>query len=382
MNNFYKIIHTSSRTLWGNREQRILCESLWMKKNGHQVSITAPGDSPLFKKAKKSGLMVYPISFKPLAGIGEYSRLKQIFTEEQPFVVNAHGKGDAKLALKAAQATDVPCRIMSRHNGKRVKNTWSNKKIYKTRPHYIFTTSKASKSHLRQTFVLSDMQIFSFPDGIIIPDTDIYIDQTKRTAGRQRIAHTLGLEPDARFIGVFGRTSPQNKELLRILAAKLDRHYPSHHLVILDTIKSYNTQDEKCSSRLHMLRETEEKNICYEALDCCIYLPDYQNFYQGVPFEATMAMACFCPVIGPDTPGIRDILIDNKTGKVFNPEQPESLPKVISWILNSPPDLLTLIRTARARIERRHTMDAIGRDILRIYRLRQIKLDRRFQMIS
>ena len=95
-----------------------------------------------------------------------------------------------------------------------------------------------------------------------------------------------------------------------------------------------------------------------------------------------MAMACFCPVIGPDAPGIKEILIDNKTGKVFNPKKPESLPTIICWLLNTPPDLLTLIRTARARVEKYHTMDAVGRDILRIYRLRQIKLDRKFQMIS
>ena len=162
MKTFYKIIHTSSRILWGNREKRILLESLWMKKNGHQVAIVAPGDSPLFKKAKKNGLMVYPMSFKALAGIGEYARLKQIFAGEQPFVVNAHGKGDAKLALKAAQTTGVPCRIMSRHNGIRVKNTWPNKKIYKTRCHYVFTTSKDSTAHLKQTFSLSDHADFLY----------------------------------------------------------------------------------------------------------------------------------------------------------------------------------------------------------------------------
>nr|WP_319395067.1 glycosyltransferase family 4 protein [uncultured Desulfobacter sp.] len=382
MNNFYKIIHTSSRPLWGNREQRILCESLWMEKNGHQVVIIAPGDSPLFKKAKKTGLMVYPISFKALAGIGEYGRLKQIFTGEQPFVVNAHGKGDAKLALKAAQATGVPCRIMSRHNGRRVKNTWSNKKIYKTRSHYVFTTSKESKSHLRQTFALSDLQIFSFPDGIIMPDTDIYIDRAKRSAGRQMLADTLGLEPDTRFIGVFGTINAQNKQLLRTTVAQLDGHFPSHHLVMFDAPSPQDTLDETLSSRVHMLQVTEETKASYQALDCCIYLPDYHNFYQGVPFEVTMAMACFCPVIGPDAPGIKEILIDNKTGKIFNPKQPESLQKIINWILNTPPDLLTLIRTARTRVEKHHTMDAVGRDILRIYRLRQIKLDRRFQMTS
>ena len=139
-----------------------------------------------------------PMSFNTLAGIGEYSRLKQIFAGEQPFVVNAHGKGDAKLALKAAQTTGVPCRIMSRHNGVQVKNTWPNKKIYKTRCHYVFTTSNDTTAHLKQTFSLSDMQIFSIPDGITVPDAAP--NNTTKKAIRQKLANILGLKTDARFI--------------------------------------------------------------------------------------------------------------------------------------------------------------------------------------
>ena len=381
MNKFYKIIHTSGRILWGNREKRILCESLWMKKNGHQVVIVAPGDSPLFKKAKQNGLMVYPMSFKSLAGIGEYGRLKQIFASEQPFVVNAHGKGDAKLALKAAHTTGVPCRIMSRHSGDRVKKTWANKKIYKTRCHYIFTTSKDSTKHLKQIFSLSDMQIFSIPDGIIMPDVAIPPNRTTQTTTRQKLANILGLETDARFIGIFGETAPQSKQQLCKTADQLSRHFPSHHLVIAGIPENQDTMDEKRTSRVHMLPLTEKKEAFYQALDCYLYLPNSQEFYQGAPLEVIRAMACFCPVIGPDAPGIRDILIENKTGRVFDPRQSESLPKIIQWTLDTPQAILTLTRAAQARVEKHYTMDAMGRDILRIYRLRQIKIDRKFQTI-
>ena len=383
MKTFYKIIHTSSRILWGNREKRVLLESLWMKNNGHQVAIVAPGDSPLFKKAKKNGLMVYPMSFKALAGIGEYGRLKQIFAGEQPFVVNAHGKGDAKLALKAAQSTGVPCRIMSRHNGVRVKNTWPNKKIYTTRCHYVFTTSKDSTAHLKQTFSLTDMQIFSIPDGIVMPDITGSSTRTTKTAVRQKLANTLGVETDARFIGVFGKIDPQNKQQLCKIAGRLSLHLPSHHLVIAGIPENQDTMDAKPDPRVHILPLTEEKkNAYYQALDCCIYFPNTRHFYQGVPLEITRAMACFCPVIGPDTPGIRDILIDNKTGRVFDPRQSESLTKIIRWTLNTPQAVQALTQAARALVEKHYTMDAMGRNILRIYQLRRIKINRRLQITS
>ena len=381
MKTFYKIIHTSSRTLWGNREKRILWESLWMKENGHQVAIVAPGDSPLFAKAKQNGLTVYPMSFKSLARIGEYGRLKQIFDLEQPFVVNAHGKGDAKLALKAAQIMGVPCRIMSRHNGERVKGTWPNKKIYKTGCHYVFTNSKDTKANLKQTFALSDMHIFAIPDGIAVPDAAP--NNATQTEARQELAHCLGLETDARFIGIFGKTEPKSIAQLCKTADQLGRRFPYHHLVIAGSSENQAPVNEKIYPHVHMLPQTKENNgRLYPALDCCIYFPDTQNFYPGVPMEVTEAMASFCPVIGPDTPGIRDILIDNHTGRVFDPQQSQSLLKIISWTLGSPQAVQTLTQAARSLVEQHYTMDAMGKHILRIYRLRLIKISRNFQITS
>lgn len=380
METFYKIIHTSSRILWGNREKRILCESLWMKENGHQVAIVTPGGSPLFEKAKQNAVKVYPMSFKALARIGEYGWLKQIFAAEQPFVVNAHGKGDAKLALKAAQSTGVPCRIISRHNGERVKSTWPNKKIYKARPHYVFTTSEATKAHLKESFSLSGMQIFSIPDGIAMPEA--VPDHTAKNRARLMLANTLGLEIDARFIGVFGKITLKNIRQLWKTADQLSRYSPFHHLVIdglpenqANEVESLNKKE---APKLHMLAMREKKDAFYQALDCCIYFPNPRNFYQGVPLEITRAMAFLCPVIAPDTHGIRDILIDGKTGRGFDPKQPESLLEIIRWTLNTPQAVLTLTQAARTLVGKRYTLDAMGKDIFRIYRLRQVKIDQQF----
>ncbi|MCG8553373.1 MAG: glycosyltransferase family 4 protein [Desulfobacterales bacterium] len=272
---------------------------------------------------------------------------------------------------------------MSRHNGKRVKNTWANKKIYKSRCHYIFTTSKDSKNHLKQTFALSDMQIFSIPDGTIMPDTDVFPNNTAQTAARQKLAKALGLGTDARFIGVFDKTAPQSKQQLCTVSEQLRRQFPSHYLVVAGIHKDRNTMCEPLTPRVHLLPQRQEKNAFYQALDCCVYFPDSRNFYQGVPLEVTRAMACFCPVIGPDAPGIRDILIDQKTGGVFDPKQPESLSRRIQWTLTTPRVIRTQTQEARAMVEQHYTMDAMGRDIMRIYRLRQIKVDRsKLQMIS
>ena len=224
------------------------------------------------------------------------------------------------------------------------------------------------------------MQIFSIPDGITVPDAAP--NNTTKTAIRQKLANILGLKTDARFIGVFGKIDPKSKQQLCKTASQLSPHLPSHHLVITGIPKNKDTMDEKLPSRVHMLPRIKENNAYYQALDCCIYFPNTQHFYQGVPWEMTRAMACFCPVIGPDTPGIRDILIDNKTGRLFDPRLSESLPKIIRWTLNTPQAVQTQTQAARALVETHYTMDAMGKSILRIYQLRRIKINRKFQITS
>ncbi|MCG8688259.1 MAG: glycosyltransferase family 4 protein, partial [Desulfobacterales bacterium] len=225
MRSFYKIIHTSGRNRWGERERRILAESVWMLGQGHQVTIITPSQSPLFLKARQHGITVYPVSFRPLARFGEYSQLKQFFTSEGPFVVNAHGRADAIIALKAAQKTGVPCRIMSRHNGDRVKLTWPNKKIYKDLCNYVFTTAQDTTHHIKETFGLSDMAVFSIPDGIALPKT-----LPARTDARKKLAETLGLESDTRFIGLSGQVNSKGVKFILNAVSKISPEF-SHHLV-------------------------------------------------------------------------------------------------------------------------------------------------------
>ena len=274
-----------------------------------------------------------------------------------------------------------PAGLCPATTGERVKGTWPNKKIYKTRCHYVFTNSKDTTANLKQAFALSDMHIFSIPDGIALPDAAP--NNATQTAARQELANRLGLETDARFIGIFGKIERQSIPLLCKTADQLGRRFSYHHLVIAGSSETQTPVDKKIYPHVHMLPQTEENNgRLYPALDCCIYLPDTQNFYQGVPLEVTGAMAGFCPVIGPDTPGIRDILIDHQTGRVFDPRKPDSLPKIINWTLDTPQAVQTLTQTARALVEQHYTMDAMGRDILRIYRLRLIKNNRIFPITS
>ncbi|MCG8685347.1 MAG: glycosyltransferase family 4 protein [Desulfobacterales bacterium] len=340
------------------------------------MAIITPAQSPLFLKARQHGITVYPLSFKPLARFGEYSQLKQLFASEDPFVVNVHGRADAIIALKAAQKTGVPCRIMSRHNGDRVKLTWPNKKIYKDIPHYVFTTSQDTTHHIKETFGLSDMGIFSIPDGITLPKT-----LPARTDARKKLAELLGLQPDTRFIGFSGQVNSKGVKFILNAVSKISPEF-SHHLVfnrdLSEQEKDLLNKKAKIREKVHTY--TPEKGspawLLYRALDCCCFMTSGTQFYEGIPYELMATMLSGCPVVGSDTPGIKDILIPGETGLLFQSENPDHLADQLKNTLGNEAAAMERVYTARKKVQKHHTIDAMARNIIRIYRLRQVKIEK------
>ncbi len=381
MRTLYKIVHTSSRTHWGPPEKRILEESVWMEAQGHKIVVIAPKESPLFLKARDHGLSVYALSFKGIARISEYRELIQILKNEQPYVVNAHGRADAKMALKAARKTGVSCRIISRHTGSKLRNTWTNKKIYKKHSHYVFTTAHDTTLHLQHMFGLKDMEIFSIPGGIIEPKI-----LTSKEEARKELAQTLDLEPETRFIEFSGRL-PEIKRLATILKAyKQIKPGFSHHLVFSGEISGEVVEklmklsdDMDIRKRIHFHTPKPGGSwALHRACDCCILTSSHITHYEGVPQEMLEAMYSSCPVIGSRTNGITDILFHEKTGLHFDPESPDDLSKMIRLTLGREASAMERVYAARKQVQKHHTIDAMGRDITRIYRLHQVKMERRF----
>jgi len=373
----YKIIHTSCYTGWGNLEQRIFNESVWMRNNEHKIIIVAPRNSPLFLKAKEHRFKVYGIDFKHFSMIRDYKLLKNIFYNEKPDVVNTHDHKDSRLALYAAKITEVPLRIMSRHVSSHVKNSWSNRKLYKQLCHYVFTTSDYTTCHLQKVLKLKGMQIFSIPDGIIIPDH--LIDKEK---ARTDLATKLNLDPQSRFIGFTGKISKEKGVSTILKAFKIIKpRLREYHITIVgkgtDKYISFLknlARDLQIGNHVHFIGFKENVWRYYQAFDCNILPSKDKNGipFEGVPQTLLKAMYCSCPVIGSKNGGIVDIIEHEKTGLLFNSMVPSDLADKILQTLQNDNATKKRVKAARSMVKKNHSIDIMGRDIIRIYRLHQV----------
>lgn len=361
----YKIIHTTCHTDWGGLEKRVLNESLWMADKGHRVIIIAPENTPLLQRAKGRGIKLYPMSFKRLSALSDYSRLVRIFNQEKPDIVNTHGNTDAKIALPAAKTAHVPCRILSRHISTPVNNTWYNQLLYKNLSHYTFTTADYTRRHLQDVFNLSDKQVWSIPSGLVEPAALHPKDET-----RSALAARLNLDPCTRFIGFAGRVS-RDKGVDTLLKGfgKAAGHIP-HHLVIAGTgdasflsRMSELARDLNIETRVHFIGFQENVWPFYRSLDCKI-LP---SVFEGIPQVLIEAMYALCPVIGSRTGGIADIIAHDTTGLLFDVGHSDELCEMILKTINAPGATMERVQNAAQQITRCYTIETMGQKIIRIY---------------
>jgi len=374
-----KIIHTTCNTRWTDLEKRIFSESLWMEKNRHKIIIAAPKNTPLFLKAKQHEFKVYGIEFKRLSTIKDYNLLKNIFYNEKPDVVNAHGDKASKIALYAAKNEGVPLRILSRHTSTHVKNSWYNRITYKKLCHYIFTTADCTTKHLQKKFKINHMRIFSIPNGITLPDSLL-----DRNEARTALATEIGLDPKTRFIGFAGEIL-KKKGVSTILRAfkNISSELSDYHVVIVgEGSKKYLNflhnlaKDLQIENSVHFIRPKENIWSYYRGFDCKI-LPskDIKGIsFEGMPQALLEAMYCSCPVIGSKSGGIIDIIEHEKTGLLFETQDPFDLADKILQTLQDKTATKKRVETAHELVIKKHSINTMGRDIIRIYKLHQIKL--------
>jgi glycosyltransferase involved in cell wall biosynthesis len=379
MSSHYKIIHTTCHTQWGGLERRIFNESVWMQKKGHQVLIVAPRNSPLFNQSRQYGFKTYGVDFKKSRMINDYKFLRHMFANEQPDIVNTHGNEDSRIALLAAFRAKIGCRILSRHISAHIRNSWYNRLIYKKYANYIFTTADYTTRHLKSVFKLTDKQIFSMPSGIVMPKSLLPKDEARHLLIRE-----LGLGPETRFVGFVGRVS-EAKGIVTLFTAfkKIADHMPMHHLVIIGDSTDTFFQDLKkmardmaLEERIHILGPKKDVWPYYRAFDCKVLASRDKNGspIEGVPQALLEAMYCICPVIGSSIGGIPDIIQHGKTGLLCCSDDAIALSQMILQALIDTDAARHRAETAREQIEKHHTIDAMGKKILRIYTLHHLGL--------
>lgn len=322
----FTILHTEASNGWGGQEIRIVRESVGMRERGHKIFIAAAPDSALLERAKKEGLITIPITFRRRNIISVMPFLKQLIEEEKIDIVNTHSSKDSWLTLPAARmAANKPLALRTRHLSTIIHKGIFNKLLYDYLPHYVITTGEAIRRHMIEENGFKGNKIKSIPTGV---DTAIF----NPDGSYNNIREELDLEPSDPIIGsVSVIRSWKGLDYLAMAVPLILREIPDAKFLVAGDgpyrkklIKTI--EQARINDKIYLLGHREDVASIINSIDILVH-PSYAN--EGVPQTILQAMSMKKPVIASDIPSLKEIVMDNSTGIIVSPKDPEGIAKAV-----------------------------------------------------
>jgi glycosyltransferase involved in cell wall biosynthesis len=360
-----RIIHTEASPHWGGQEIRIFEEMKWFRKQGHEMILVAPDNGTLFQRCKDEDFEVISLYFTKPRTLLNILRMIWVIWRKKPNVVATHSSTDSWAGLIAASILKIKRRIRYRHVSTRVKKNFFNKLQYKNFANLIITTGECISVPLRCSFNLRQNEVNTVATGITIKHDLPNVDSC-----RKLLLDELNLPETSIFIGqVSVLRSWKGLEELIDAYKIVSRDIPSLHLVIVGEgspmrkVLENKIKNENLNNKVHLVGHKENPMDYMNAFEIVI-LSSLRN--EGIPQALLQAMSIGRCVIGTRVGGIPEIIEDEVTGLLVNPDDEHSLANQITKVLQEPHLPQELGRKAATYVHDNFNWDVLG---VKIYNL-------------
>jgi len=328
---------------------RILRESALLSGRGHSAAIACRPDSALSQMAREAGLQVYHFPF-PIRGIFGPSLIFSLFRlvrRLRPDVVNTHSSVDSWAGGLAARLAGVPVVVRTRHIHAPVKLTFWNRLLYGRIADKVITTGERVGDLLSGELRIERSHFVSIPTGVDLA----------RFAGagkRPEIRREWGLGENQPVIGIIAALrGMKNHALFLQAAARLRPNWPEARFFIIGEGPRRVSLEGSCRELGldEVVRFTGHRQDVPEVLSALEAVVLCSSRGEGVPQVIAQALAMKRPVVATDVGSVREIVQDEITGLLVEPENVEALADAIDRVLREPDLALRLGESGRRLIE-------------------------------
>ncbi|WP_022847484.1 MULTISPECIES: glycosyltransferase family 4 protein [unclassified Desulfurobacterium] len=345
-----KIIHVDTEKGWRGGEQQLfyLLKGL-NKKNVNQAVACVKGEE-LWKRCKKSGIKTVDLTG---------NQIKDIFilgTEGKwADIIHAHNaKGhNISVASKPIHRKKV---IYTRRVDYPVKNNFLTKFKYRNTDKIISITKTVQKI-LEESGIKSEV-IYSSVE----KDINNKIDTKKVTQIKKSFKNNI-------LIGNVGALTEQKNQFLFIDMANLISKQIKNSFFpiigsgkLLNQLKKY-AKDREISDRIKFLGFKEDILNYIKALD--VFVLTSNN--EGLGSTILQAMMLEVPVVATDAGGVREVVINGKTGLLVPKNNPKALSTAVIRILRDEKLRKSLIINARKFVNENFTVDKMVNAYFQLY---------------
>ncbi len=334
-----KICHIITRMIVGGAQENTLLTIIDHINKGHDVTlITGPSPGPEGELLKNKDIPEFRTvinkdlvrSLSPISDIRAYYSLKKFLKKEQPDVVHTHSSKAGVIGRAAAWAAKVPfvCHTVHGQAFHRYEKPWKNF-IYKfserwaaKRCHRIYAVAEAMIEQCVSANIAPIEKYKTVYSGMELED---FINSTPDCELRKK----LGIPENVPVIVTVARLFElKGYEYLLPAAKIITAKFPqTHFLIVGDGLLMDDVKDEAEKAGLNFvfagLVPPSEVGRYIALSDFMIHL----SLREGLPRAIVQSLASGKPAIGFDLDGTPEVIVDNKTGFIAEPENSEQVAK-------------------------------------------------------
>lgn len=351
------ILHTESSMGWGGQEIRIVRESAGMAQRGNRVIIAAPVRSNIFRRAQEAGLQVLPAEFRKKSPLS-ILRMKSLIDKERPDIINTHSSADSWVSSIAAKLSKArPKIIRTRHLSTPISRSFLSRLIYDLLPDAVMTTGEQIRQSMVNVNGFSASRIISLPTGIDL-----------RRFDPEKVSPAF--KGDDFAVGMVGvlRSWKGHIFLLQAIPEIVKQVPQAHFYIVGEGPQRENidriVRDMSLQDRVSLLGHREDIPEIMASLDVIVH-PSYAG--EGIPQSLLQALAMKRPVIASDAGAINEIIIDNTTGFLIEPENPRQIAEKVIALYRRPDLREAFGENGRRLAEEKHSIEQMLDKIEALY---------------
>lgn len=244
---------------------------------------------------------------------------------------------------------------------------WCKKLL--TKVDYAFTVSETLRQRVISNWGGAEKKISVIPNGA---DIEKFRPDREPMGLRQK----LGLDEDTKVITFVGALGPWHGVNYLVEAAPLIlKKVPDAHLWLVGGAQEYDSMylkdlisNLKIEDNVHIIGSRPSAEIPRILVESDVGVAPYPEFDMGFsPLKIFEYMAAGVPIVSSDLPSIREILSDNETGILVEPENIEVLAGAITEVLKNPELSQRMVVNARKKVEKSYSWDAVTNKLIELY---------------
>lgn len=347
----FTILHTESSLGWGGQENRTLHECMGLKRLGARVILLCKNESRLMERSLEAGLDVRAHPMRSNHDIPAIGFCMRIIKKESVDIVSTHSGDDSFIgAIAGRLSSRRPVIVRTRH----IALPITSRITYSVFPHRVVTVSEHVRRYLVEGKGICGDNVVTIPTGIDLERFD-----PGNTGDTFRAGLKLG--PEVPIVGV-----------VAILRRKKGHH------VLLDAIPDVLKKvpetlfilagdgPQRGNIEARMKDLGIEKNVMLLGLrtDIPAFLKGIDLFVLPTLEEALgtsilEAAGMKKPVISTRVGGVPEVVRDNETGILVEPEDPKGLADAIERLIKDSALRNSMGEEGRKMVERDYSLDVM-----------------------